>query len=109
MNRKGEITPRHMRQGWAPRKGRAVLNFNWDAINVRSVVHVSASEVIRPEVTGENFRRFVGAATVRVCNVSPHSNPGGVTFVVEIDWGDPIPIVTDITLFDELPEQTLFQ
>ena len=101
--------PRHMRRYWAPRKGRVELNFNWDAIQERSVVNVSASECNRPEASPENTRRFVGAATVKVCNVSPHTNPGGVTFVVQIDWGDPIPFVTDITLFDELPEQTLFQ
>lgn len=101
--------PRTMRQFWNPRKGRQTLNFNWDAITGDSVVNVSASEYHRPQVSTESATRFVGAASVRVCNVSPHSNPGGVTFVVEVDWSDPIPIVTDITLFDAVPEQELFQ
>ncbi len=103
--------PQHLRQYWKPQKGRVTLNYNWDAINAGSVVHVTASEYV-PENPNEHFahtdyRRFVGAATITVSNVSPHGPPGdpnnGVTFVVRVDWDQPLPIVTDITVFDEKP------
>ena len=49
----------------------------------------------------------MGAANITVMNISPHSTPedpnNGVTFVVNVDWKEPLPIVTDITVFDETP------
>ena len=102
---------RHARQYWPPNRGRVKLSFNWDAIHRGSVVHVSASEYV-PETPTQgvghgDHRRVVGAANITVANVSPHGAPDhpnqGVTFVVNIDWPEPIPIVTDITVFDEEP------
>jgi hypothetical protein len=40
-------------------------------------------------------------------NISPHSPPfdpnHGVTFVVDVDWGSPLHVVTDITVLDQPP------
>jgi hypothetical protein len=51
--------------------------------------------------------RFVGAANIGVENISPHSPPfdpnHGVTFVVDVDWGSPLHVVTDITVLDQPP------
>jgi hypothetical protein len=38
-----------------------------------------------------------------VAGIAPHSDPGGVTFALNVDWGEPIPVVTDITVLDERP------
>ena len=44
------------------------------------------------------------AANVTVANVAPHGPPfdpnHGVTFIVNVDWGSPLHIVTDITVLD---------
>ncbi|MFB7648345.1 hypothetical protein ACFC1G_27810, partial [Streptomyces sp. NPDC056085] len=57
--------------------------------------------------------RFIGAATVTVENISPHSPPydpnHGVTFVVNVDWGSPLHIVTDITVLDGPPVDIEYQ
>ena len=103
--------PEHIRIYWHPMRGRNTLNFNWDAIDSDSIVHVSASEYRakgQPLFIGESEPRIVGAANVHVDNVSPHGpdegDPNhGVTFVVNVDWDDPLPIVTDITVFGEKP------
>lgn len=106
--------PQHVRKYWGPLKGRVPLNFNWGAINANSIVHVAASEYIPesdPDAHGgfadANHQRFIGSANVTVSNIAPHGPPWdanqGVTFVVNVDWPHPIPIVTDITVFDEGP------
>ena len=52
----------------------------------------------------------MGSASVTVSNISPHGPPydanHGVTFVVTVDWGSPLDIVTDITVLDAAPEYT---
>jgi hypothetical protein len=79
--------------------------------SIDHVLHIAASEY-QPEKPGESIlhtdhKRFVGAANITVMNISPHSTPedpnNGVTFVVNVDWKEPLPIVTDITVFDETP------
>jgi len=86
------------------------LNFNWPPIEANSVVIVTASEyILRP---GERFpdqdnQRFIGEANVTVSNVAPHGPPwdanNGVTFVLNVDWPNPIQIATDITVLDPPP------
>lgn len=104
--------PQTVRKYWDPKNGRVTLNFNWDAIQANSVVLVTASEYMagRP---GEVFQdqdnqRFIGAANITVANIAPHGPPWdpnqGVTFVVNVDWDEPLHIVTDITVLDDLPE-----
>jgi hypothetical protein len=101
--------PQTIRHHWSPRKGRQVLNVNWSAISANSVVLITASEYAPngPEDSDGSAQRWCGDANIRVANVTPHGPPSdanrGVTFVVEIDWADPLPIVTDITLLDAPP------
>jgi hypothetical protein len=91
---------------WAPRNGTAVMNFNWPPINADSVVLVTASEYdTAPEGDADgSAKRFVGDATIRVNNIAPHGPPSdpnhGVTFQLEVDWGSPINVCTDITVLD---------
>ncbi|GAA2143346.1 hypothetical protein GCM10009760_29610 [Kitasatospora kazusensis] len=100
--------PRIARQYWGPRNGRNVLNFNWPGvIDSHSTVIVTAGEYARnddPHAPHTDYPRFVGAADIRVCNISPHGDTpgdvGGVTFVVDVDWGAPLHIVTDIIVLD---------
>ena len=107
----------HVRIHWGPIKGRRVLNFNWNAITRESVVHVTATEYKshnkdNPYFGKESAARWAGDANIWVSNISPHgpsSDPNlGVTFVVHVDWDNPLPIVTDITVFDELPVDVQF-
>jgi hypothetical protein len=93
--------PKTIRKYWGARHGRVVLNYNWSAIDKDSVVLITASEYNAQRV------RFVGAASITVANVAPHGPPfdnnHGVTFVVNVDWGSPINLVTDITVLDRKP------
>lgn len=79
-----------------------------DAINSGSVVHVAICEGRQEELVGDvldSIDRFRGAAPMFVKNVHPHNdNGGGVEFYIEIDWGSPLTVVTDITVLDP-PEQ----
>lgn len=100
--------PQTVRQYWMNLHGRVPLNFNWDAINNNSVVLIAAAEYNVDAQNPGASPRFVGAANITVSNVSPHGPPydgnHGVTFVVTIDWPQPINIVTDITVLDAPPE-----
>jgi hypothetical protein len=95
--------PQTIRKFWRPHNGRVTLNFNWDAINHDSVVLISAAEYVT-STPPSNEHRFIGAASITVENIAPHGPPydnnHGVTFVVNVDWGTPLPIVTDITVLD---------
>ena len=98
--------PQSCRQFWFGLMGRNVLNFNWDAIDHDSVVLISASEFHNDGFTADHHR-YVGAATITVCNISPHGPPfdpngnHGVQFAIQIDWESPLNIVTDITVLDK--------
>ena len=99
---------------WQMNPGRNVVNLNWDVINADSVVLVSASEYnsnsqMLPDKTDQ---RFVGAADVTVANVTPHGPPfdanRGVTFVVEVGWGSPLTICTDIAVIADSPDAVVY-
>ncbi|MGW1008404.1 hypothetical protein [Streptomyces sp. NPDC002520] len=97
--------PKTYRFYYGPHKGRLAYNYNsWD-IDHDSVVLVTASECTADGV------RFVGAADISVENISPHGPPfdsnHGVTFMINVDWRDPLPVVADITIFDHKPVQVL--
>jgi hypothetical protein len=105
--------PRTVRKYWGPLKGRESINFNWPPIGANSIVIVTACEYILASAPGETFidqnnQRFIGSANVTVSNVAPHGPPwdanNGVTFVVNVDWPNPIRIATDITVLDSAPE-----
>ena len=94
--------PHTVRQYWRNLHGRVPLNFNWHLINHNSVVLIAASEYSIDVNSPNTSPRFVGAANVTVSNISPHGPPydgnRGVTFVVTVDWPQPLHIVTDITV-----------
>jgi Papain-like cysteine protease AvrRpt2 len=96
--------PKTIRKYWGAHKGRVALNYNWPAIDQDSVVLITASEY------ASNYARFIGAASITVANIAPHGPPydsnHGVTFVVNVDWGSPLNIVTDITVLDNKPVET---
>lgn len=100
--------PQTVRQYWRNLQGRVPLNLNWGAINHDSVVLIAASEYHLDVANPNSSPRFVGAASITVSNISPHSPPydpnHGVTFVVTVDWPQPLNVVTDITVLDARPE-----
>jgi hypothetical protein len=96
--------------------GRVPANFNWPGvITARSVVHVTAGEVgfgttqARPTPPFQNFFYILGDADIWVTNISPHLNefrsddPGGVRFILHVNWGAPLDGAVTITVEDELP------
>jgi hypothetical protein len=99
--------PQTCRQYWWNLQGRSRLNFNWSAINHDSVVLISASEYFPDGADPKHSPRFVGSANITVDNISPHGPPfdpnHGVTFIVTVDWGAPLHVVTDITVLDSPP------
>jgi hypothetical protein len=101
--------------------GRVSQNFNLPGIikSRQAVVHISAAEVQRApdsEVVGpngqvvkQNFTYHVGDANVWVSNISPHFNdhfpgePGGVGFVLNVDFPQPIDVAITITVEPQTP------
>jgi hypothetical protein len=55
-----------------------------------------------------SLRRIVAPTSITgIRNVHPHGDEGGgggVEFYLEIDWTEPLNVVTDVTVFDA-PEQ----
>jgi hypothetical protein len=99
--------PQTARQYYWNLQGRSVLNFNWDPINHDSVVLITASEYSPDQGDPKHSARFVGGANITVENISPHGPPydpnHGVGFVVNVEWGSPLHVVTDITVLDAPP------
>jgi papain like cysteine protease AvrRpt2 len=93
--------PTTIRKFWGAFKGRVNLNYNWPIIDQDSTVIVTVSEYNSEKV------RFIGAASIAVENIVPHGPPydpnHGVTFAVNVNWGSPLNIVTDITVLDNKP------
>jgi hypothetical protein len=92
--------PRHARVFWGSHQGIKRYELRWRPVRFDSVVLISASE--GPPPAPMQFamipNRFVGDAVFRVQNISPRD--GSVEFVVEVVWPDPLPLWTDVTLFD---------
>jgi hypothetical protein len=95
---------------WWPNQSTGWKNFNWTGvINGRSVVHISACEAaaLPPPQIGTPVQdfiartRFRGSAVIGVRNVHPHDEGGGgVEFLLEVNFGRPLNIVTDITVVE---------
>ncbi len=101
--------------------GRIRQNFNFPAIRSNTaVVNITASEIIPldPNVPpffkeagdpGQNFRYHLGDANVWVSNISPHlqdhfdGEPGGVEFIINVDFPSPIDVAITITVEDGFP------
>lgn len=103
-------------------RGRVPMNFNMPGIirSGQAVVHVTAGEVVlggEPSVVigpggttvEQTFRYNLGAADIWVSNVSPHFNqhfpgePGGVEFILHVDWDSPLNVAITITVEDQTP------
>jgi len=95
--------PRTIRKYWHGINGRTALNYNWPIIDQDSAVIVTAAEA------RADGSRFIGAAPVTVSDVTPHGPPWdpnhGVTFVVNVEWGSPLIVATDITVLDGKPAE----
>jgi hypothetical protein len=101
--------------------GRVRANYNLAFIRSTSVVTITAAQITALDPTldkpfrevgepGQDFRYHLGDANVWVSNVSPHYNdhyanePGGVEYILHVDWPDPLDIAVTITIDDRFPE-----
>jgi len=98
-------------------KGRVRQNFNWPVIkSAQAVVHITAGEVKpgSPSIVlgghaEQDFIYHLGDADVWVSNISPHFNsqfpgePGGVEFILHVDFNSPIDVGITITVEDDAP------
>lgn len=106
--------PMSARIFWLMNPGRNVVNLNWAAISADSVVVVSASEYTpdSQQLPDTSDQRFVGAADIRVANVTPHGPPFdanyGVTYVVDVDWGSPLNVCTDVSVIQNAPDAVVY-
>lgn len=91
---------RVFRRYWGRQNGRVKCRFRSRFIRSGSIVLITVSEGDEGNTSNPNFR-FVGDANIRVENISPIF--GEVWFIVSVDWGEPIPIWTDIVILDETP------
>jgi hypothetical protein len=96
------MAARTIRVYW-PNRTTGWVNFNWTGvINRQSVVHIAVCEGTLDQVLGtplDGISRSRGAATMYAKNAHPHDEGGGgVEFFIQIDWPNPLNVVTDITV-----------
>ncbi|MFE5372764.1 hypothetical protein [Streptomyces mirabilis] len=98
-------------------QGRIRKNVPWDAVKARqAVVHASAAEVVDAEPSSiigvgdeQDYMYNLGDADVWVSNVSPHhydhyfEEPGGVEFILHVDYSRPVDVAVTLTLEDGWP------
>ncbi|MFE4517418.1 hypothetical protein ACFRMQ_24850 [Kitasatospora sp. NPDC056783] len=77
---------------WSPGNGTFNLQIPWNVIGTDSTVVITASEI------DSNNNRFVGAAPFQVSSIAPGN--GIVTFKINIGWNSPLPMRTDILVFN---------
>lgn len=77
---------------WSPGNGTFNLQISWNVIGIDSTVVITASEI------DSNGNRFVGAAPFQVSSIAPGN--GVVTFKISIGWNSPLPMRTDILVFN---------
>jgi len=82
---------------WGRHNGRVKCTFRSPVIDSFSTVLIAVSEFVDDNSNNPNFR-FVGDANIRVENIAPIT--GAVVFIVSVDWFEPLPIVTDLVIFD---------
>jgi hypothetical protein len=93
--------PTLLRVYWGKANGRVQCNLSDPDINHQSVVVVTASEGDDSDSTASP-QRFVGAANFTVSDIAP--NDGGVSFIVNIDWDNPLNLWTDIAIMKGFPQ-----
>ncbi|MFD4393522.1 hypothetical protein [Kitasatospora sp. NPDC058397] len=77
---------------WTPGNGTFNLQIAWNVIGIDSTVVITASEI------DGNGHRFVGAAPFQVSSIAPSN--GLVTFKINIGWNSPLPMRTDVLVFN---------
>jgi hypothetical protein len=86
---------------WGPWQGTRSVNYDWEAINSGSAVVITAAEWNKSDPSSlPPETRFMGLASISVLNVVPHDDPGGVTFMINIEWDSPLWVCFDITVLD---------
>jgi len=89
-------------------QGLCRMNYNWDAINKRSAVVITAVEwKAGRDPYDETGRPHVGQADIYVTNIGPHDpepSTGGVEFNVHVDWHTPLHVQVTITVLDEIED-----
>jgi hypothetical protein len=100
-------------------KGRVKENFNWpDAIkSAKAIVNVTVGEIKAGTTTLstlppiQDFYYILGDADVWVSNIGVHKNdfnredPGGIGFIVHVDFDVPLDVAITITVEDYIPEE----
>jgi hypothetical protein len=97
-------------------RGRIPQNFNLPGIikSAQAVVHMTAGEITagpRTQVgnVAQDFIYHIGDANVWISNVSPHFNShfggevGGVEYVLNVDFPNPIDVAITITVEENTP------
>jgi hypothetical protein len=90
-------------------QGRVRRNWNWNAINERSTVIITAAQWVTESAAGgvipaSHGRYRLGEADVYVTNIGPHgdaSEAGGVEFYLHANTDEPIDVVAAITVLEE--------
>ncbi|WP_316525978.1 hypothetical protein [Kitasatospora brasiliensis] len=77
---------------WSPGNGTFNLQLPWNVIGIDSTVVITASEI------DSNGNRFVGAAPFQISSIAPGN--GVVTFKINIGWNSPLPMRTDVLVFN---------
>lgn len=97
---------RSIRLIYRNKQGRVRINHNWDAINKRSALIITAAEWRAGadpfDATG---RPLLGEANIYVTNIGPHDpegGPGGVEFHLHVDWDSPLHVQVTITVLDPI-------
>lgn len=100
---------RSIRVFYSNQKGVSRHNFNWDPINQKSAVLITAAEFFWPGGLGglESIRPHLGAASIWVSNIGvhgPEGGPGGVEFLLHVDWNTPLNVMVTITVLDDIEQ-----
>ncbi|WP_147196123.1 hypothetical protein AAGQ96_05680 [Pantoea sp. MBD-2R] len=89
-------------------QGLSRWNWNWDAINKRSAVIITAAEwAAGTDPTDSTGRPHLGDAIIYVTNIGPHDpegGPGGVEFYLHVDWKTPLHVQITITVLDQVED-----
>ena len=99
-------------------RGRIPMNFNIPTVikSNQAVVQITAGEIQDSSTShpiggpaDQKFKYHLGDANIWVSNISPHHNdnfngePGGVGFILHVDWPTPLNVGITITVEDKPP------
>jgi hypothetical protein len=90
-------------------QGRVRCNHNWQPINEKSAVVITAAEwAPAGGIFGVTVGRpNLGDANIYITNIGPH-NPegadGGVEFYLHVDWGAPLNVIVTISVLEDIED-----